>query len=177
MHKHKRARIRQNALRLLKAGVDVGNRFYASRPNPLWLKNELPVGLVYFTGETVDEEDSAPPSLKRTLKLSVDIVVYGKIEEDIDNFLDDRAFEVESSLFYEEGWSEDIEEIRLVDTVPYTPQAEGESIISATRLTFEIDYYTEKGETSPTDEFLRFVNTINTTDGAETVDNVTIRER
>lgn len=176
MHKHKRARIRQNALQLLKTGVDVGGRFYASRPHPLWLKNELPIGLVYFLSETVDEEDTKPENLKRTLKLSVDIITAGEIEEDIDNFLDDRAFEVESSLFYKDGWTEDIDDIRLIDVVPYNPQSEGELIISATKLTFEIDYYTDKGEILPTNEFLSFINTINTTDNAITIDNVIIRE-
>lgn len=176
-HKHIRARIRKNVVDVLKAGVDIGNRVFASRPNPVWLTQEMPLCLVYFEVENNDEEDTNPPKIKRTLRLNVEVLHSGKVEDCIDDYLDDRAYEIENALFIEENWTAvEIEDLRLMTTIPYTPQHEGQNIISATKLSFEIDYYTKKGEYSSYDEFLRFTNTINTTDGATTVDDVTIRE-
>ena len=177
-HKHIRARIRKHVVDLLKVGVDIGGRVFASRPNPVWLTQEMPLILVYFEVENNDEEDKNPPKIKRTLRLNVEVLHSGKVEECIDDYLDDRAYEVENTLFVDENWIVvEIEDLRLVTTLAYTPQHEGQNIISATKMTFEIDYYTLKGEYSTYDEFLRFTNTISISEeSANAVDDVTIRE-
>ena len=72
----------------------------------------------------------------------------------------------------------EIDSLVLVNTTPYTVDADGDSIISATRLSFECKYYTDKGRMSTTNEFLKFTNKIKTTDGSQDMaeDDVTIRE-
>jgi hypothetical protein len=177
-HKHKRARIRKNVVTLLKLGVDVNQRVYASRPNLIWLTQEMPLCLVYFENEENNEEDTNPVQMNRVLKLNVEILCAGKVTEDIDDFLDDRAYEAETALFVNEGWTEDIEEIHLVNTIPYTPDTKSELFISATKLVFEIKYLTNKGEYDSYEEFLRFTSTLSIPlgEGIEVVDDVTIRE-
>jgi hypothetical protein len=185
MHKHPRARIRHKVKEFIKAGVDVDvSKVFCSRPDPLLLE-ELPCALIYFSAEPVTPEDTVPPKDKRTLRLVIEVLYKAGVSQDeLDDWMDDRAYEVEDCLLtapfeawdYKEGENL-IESIQLTDTIPYTVTVDGAKVAESTKLTFDITYYKSVVQSGSLDEFLRFIAEYKThSPGAEAEDNVTIRE-
>jgi len=178
---HPRIVIRNFIKELLKVNTDIGGRWYTSRPHPIFL-DELPCGLVYFTDETEDHEQTAPRSYKRSLNLTTEVLHRMKSEREnaIDDFLDSRAFEVEQTLFADKflGMPGIVEDVIFIRTQPATIEDEGDTDIASIRLFWNIIYRSDAFNQNKLDEFLRFINTININgEGTQNiVDNVTIRE-
>lgn len=178
---HVRIGIRKWVKELMKVNTDLGGRWYASRPNPVFLE-ELPCGLVYFTDEPASHENTAPRTYKRTLALTTEVLHRMKCERDnaLDDFLDSRAYEIENAMMADRflGQQGIIEDTELLRTQPTTIEDEGDDDIASLRIFWNITYRVDAFNKAKLDEFLRFINTIevggnNTVDA---VDNVTIRE-
>jgi hypothetical protein len=178
---HKRKAIRKKVVELLKATVDVGDRVEAHRPYPIWLQSlasgpgELPICLVYFGTENAAHGDSGPRWYRRRPTLNIEIL-HGSGVKDLDDFLDDRAYEVEFALLHDETLGGLVNWCSLVETVPGVYDYEGETNIASTRLSFTVEYDTDTVKGASLDEFLRFNTDYETTDGAKAEDNVTIRQ-
>lgn len=184
MHKHPRARIRHRVAEFLKGKIDINTeRIYVNRPDTYMLE-ELPCACVYFKSEAVEEEDTAPQKDKRTLSLVVEVIYKAGVEQfELDDWMDDRAYEVEDALLLPklDAWDyreeeQLIDSIQLTGTIPYTVTIDGAKKGEATKISFDIVYYREIVEGGNLDEFLRFENKIEATNGAESDDLVTIRE-
>jgi hypothetical protein len=177
---HKRKDIRKKLLELLKEVVDVGDRVEAQRPTPLWLQTlassagELPICIIYFGSEAATHDNSGPRWYRRRLILNVE-VIHNTGVKNLDDFLDDRAFEVEFALLRDETLGELVNWCSLTETSPVVHEYEGESEIASIRLSFLIEYDVDTVKGVSIDEFLKFNTEYNTTDGAEAEDNVTIR--
>jgi hypothetical protein len=176
---HPRIYIRQKVKEILIDNTDLSGRWFRSKPNPLWLE-QVPCGLIYFQDEPADHENSAPRIYKRTLTLVTDIIHREESDRDeaLDDYLDSRAFEVEAALLINKtlGLGELIEDLTLTRSIPVVMSSQGNKDAGALRLFWDIIYRTGPYSSSGFDEFLRFVNKINTTIGSKLEDDVTIRE-
>jgi len=71
--KHRRNEIRGKLTALLKAGVDVGQRVFPERFDPLFIP-EMPCICYYFENEPVDDDKARPIRKKRRLTVNIDII-------------------------------------------------------------------------------------------------------
>lgn len=176
MHPSRRIEIRNRLVELYKQYIDVGERVFPSRPNPLFF-DELPAVLVYFSREQVDTPDSEPRYFIRRLEVNTDIIYFGNPTA-VDDFLDSRAYEAEAAINADRylGLSEWFRESRLLSTIPVEIQREGDQNIASIRLVHEFTYETETFSGVTIDEFLRFNAKYKNENGIQIAeDNVTIR--
>lgn len=177
---HCRIAIRNWVKALMKVNTDVGNRWYASRPNPIFL-DELPCGLVYFTDEPADHQKTAPRNYKRDLSLVVEVVnrLESERENELDDWLDSRAYEVENAMLSDRflGQKGLIEDTVLTRTQPTTIEDEGDADIGTLRLFFTISYRTGFHYKGKIEEFLKYTADIEGTEGENISSNTTIRSK
>jgi len=128
-------------------------RVFANRTLPIFSK-DLPSILVYTRNEQVAPEshqgDGFGP-LERNLRLAVEIIAKDD-GQDLDDTLDQIAEEIEESLV---GW--EVSSIQMtgprIEETEMSLAEDGERLIGAARLTFEITYWyqripaTEEGAT------------------------------
>jgi hypothetical protein len=180
---HPRRAIRARVRELLLQYVDIGGRVFLSRLDPAFL-SEMPCLAVYLAEETIEIRTRAPLVYKRRLTLSVDILgsdrpnITGDTANELDDEMDSRAFEIEYALLHQRylGLAEWLQDVQLIGTSAVELIFQGEMSVQALRMLFEIVYLTEALEVLTLDEFLRFDSKIQTTDGAQSEDRVTIRE-
>ena len=177
---HVRIALRAWIKELLKVNTDLGGRWFASRPNPMYF-NETPCGLIYFSDESADHQGSAPRNYQRIISLTIEVLHQIDSERDnaLDDWLDSRAWEVELAMLSDRflGLPWLVEDTVFTRTQPVTIESENSSQdIGSVRLFFDITYRSDYQNNKKLDEFLTFLNTIETVDGAEAEDDVTIRE-
>jgi len=98
---HERQDIRDRIKSILDTAALTGiNNWFNSRGVPLY-QAELPIGLIYITEEEADNKDSAPRYYNRIARVRIEIISVAN--ENFDNFLDDKAKEVEDLFF--EKWT------------------------------------------------------------------------
>jgi hypothetical protein len=153
--------------------VDIGKRVYCSRPDPAFL-SEVPLLLIYFSDEESDDKGSSPKIYTKIANLIFEILQ--RQENDVDDFLDSRAFEVEHAMEIEKclgiAYVQDVTQRR---SIPTTISSEGNENIASLKVHFEVEYLFEPFSNITLDEFLTFNNKIVTIGGAESEDDVTIR--
>lgn len=175
---HCRIGIRKWVVELMKVNTDLGGRWWASRPNPLFL-DELPCGLVYFSDEGADHQQTAPRNYLRSLDLVCEAVhrMESKRENALDDWLDSRAYEIENAMLSDRflGQKGLIEDTILVRTQPTTIEDEGDADIGTLRVFFRITYRTGFHYKGRIDEFLKFLADIKGTEGENISSNTTIR--
>jgi len=150
---HPRKKIREHAVDLLKAGVDVGNRVYAQRPDPVF-EDEYPLVFVYFMRDDVSDVNAAQDTYERTCNLVVDIV--HSVREEIDDILDRLAWQVFVALLQDTQWDELIKNIKLTAETPYQNSIDAEQYRGVTRMEFAVEYDMQVYVPNATDEFLSF---------------------
>ena len=169
---HPRIEIRKKVQTLMKFCVDIDNRVFISRPNPVWL-NEVPVLLIYFVDEPSDSQDKRPPTYKRGLELVSQVLQ--RQQNDVDDYLDSRAFEMEYAMEMLNFLGlEIVEDVQLTGTRPTTMKNDGNEFIESIMLTHTITYKWVPEINVDIKEFLMFQSKIEAKegDGAE-IDNVT----
>lgn len=176
---HPRIIIRNKMLSLLKAGTDLAERWWISRPNPVYL-SELPCGLIYFTEEESDHNKTIPRTYVRTCHVTTELLQVEETEREgsVDDFLDSRAFEVERAMSQFKFLQLDdlVQDVMLRRTSPVTVEDEGETAAASLRLYWDIQYVHDAFTPESLDEFLRFTSKLETVEpGAKAEDNVTIR--
>lgn len=181
---HPRRAIREKVKSLMKENTDLAGRWFCSRPKPAFVV-EIPCGLIYFTDENADHENTAPRTYKRECMLVTEVLLQGETEREnsADDFLDSRAFEIEAAMLHDRflGFGHDgpVEDVQLVRTQPTVIKYEGEVDIESIRIFWKIDYRTDAWTDSQLDEFLRFIAEHDSRVGdsiASAEDHVTIRE-
>ena len=178
---HPRRLIRARVAELLKAGTDLNGRWFISRPLPAFL-DEMPCGLIYFTEEDSEHKKKAPRTYDRTCRITTEVLHAEETDRDgsLDDFLDSRAFEIERALYQYKflGLDDLVQDVELRRTVPITVEMEGAENIAGIRLFWDVQYSFDAFTPEGFDEFLRFVDTIQTVrPGAAIDDNVRIREQ
>lgn len=181
---HPRRCIRHRIRDLLRQYVDVGGRVFMSRPDPLFL-TELPCLLVYMSEEPADGKSSEPRYYTRKLQINVDILhsdrpnIVGDEDNELDDFLDSRAFEVEWALLHERYLGlvdkEWLHDVNLINTSAVEMIFDGEQAVHALRQTFEVLYETIALTDTTLDEFLRFQSKYRIASDVEETDLVQIR--
>lgn len=171
---HPRILIRNTIKSKMKGCVDIGERVENSRPNPVWL-NEVPILLIYYVDEGADAQDRRPPIYKRELDIVCEVLQ--RQVNNVDDYLDSRAFEIEYAMENEDFLNlVYVEGVDLVGTTPYTYKADGNEFIESVKVRYKITYKWIPEIVVDVKEFLMFENKIETTEGAEATDLVTIRE-
>ena len=170
---HTRIEIRNKCKVLMGQYVDIGGRIFCSRPNPSWL-SEVPLLLIYFSDEECDDKNSSPKIYTKTANLIFEILQ--RQENDVDDYLDSRAFEIEHAMEIEKclgiGCVQDVTQRR---SIPTTISSEGSENTASLKVHFEVEYLFEPFSNVTPGEFLTFGNKIETVGGAVSEDDVTIR--
>jgi len=174
-----RIAIRNRIKSILIPNTDLGGRWFCSRPKAIFV-NELPCGLIYFTTEDADHQNIVPRSYKRTLTLITEVVHRLESERDnaLDDFLDSRSYEIESTILQDRyiGLQGLVEDTVLISTEAFNIDMGGDEDIASVRIFWNITYRTDAFYQGTLDEFLKYIADFNTKDGAIAQDQVTIRE-
>lgn len=134
-----RRKIRLKLKELLSANVDV-QRIFMSRPNKAFLK-EVPLGLIYFTDDTAKHEERKPREYIRTLLVSIQFLIRWENNEQVDDWLDSREFEVINAIEVDRFLGLDfVEDSWLVGSNPSTITDEGNENIEAITINYAIEY-------------------------------------
>jgi len=105
-------------------------------------EEEKAVILVYTKSETVEVGVAAPREYQRTLKLAVEIARFDGAADDVDDFLDEIALEIEKRILKDETMGGLVADTLLSDTeIDFVADSEKE--IGACRLTFDVIYQTQ----------------------------------
>ena len=177
---HPRRIIRAKIAELLRAGTDLGERWFVSRPEPAFMQ-EMPCGLIYFTEEESEHKKTAPRTYVRTVHITTEVLHAEETERDgsLDDYLDSRAFEIERAIYQHKFLQLDdlVQNVELRRTVPVAVEMEGQENIASLRLFWDVEYIWDAFTAEGFDEFLRFVDRIQTVRPGGAIENsVTIRE-
>jgi len=179
---HPRILIRNRVKELLIKNTDLGGHWFCSRPKPIFY-TETPCGLIYFTTEPADHQNTAPRNYKRELSLTTEVAMVSNSEREneLDDWLDSRAYEIEQTFGGDRflGLKGLVGDVTFVRTEPVDIVADGDVEVGALRLFWNITYFTNLFYTGKLDEFLKYSadwEVHEEHEGSEAVDNVTIRE-
>ena len=180
---HPRRIIRDQVKSLLLQNTLMSEKWFCSRPHPMFLQG-MPCGLIYFTEENNDVKGTRPKTYDRTLMLTTDVQIRQETEitNDMDDWLDSRAFEIEAAMMNDRflglGDRGIVQDVMLLRTQCVQIKYEGDADVASLRLFWEILYKTDSWNPQSLEEFLRFnakyIGQIGT--GAEAEDHITIRE-
>ena len=138
---HPRQHIRQAFVDRLSGVTMAKDNVYASRIKPLF-DQFLPAILLYTQDESVEEHqwdgDGFTP-LKRKLMLEIEAVIQGG--DDLDNKLDQFAYEIEQAL---DDWNipNRIADTLRLEQTESSIVADGSKVYGVTRLTYSLIYRT-----------------------------------
>jgi len=180
---HPRKIIRNQVKKLMRENTLMSQKWFCSRPHPLFLQ-EIPCGLIYFIDENNDVKDTRPKTYYRTLNLVTEVQIRQEteIENDMDDWLDSRSFEIEAAMMNDRflglGDRNFVQDVSLSRTQCVQIQYEGDADVASLRMFWEITYQTQSWNPLSLDEFLRFnaeyIGQVG--NGARAEDHVTIRE-
>jgi len=136
MTDHPRKLIRQKIKNLLIGKTVAGTNVFTNRTKPLV---DLPILLIYLKSEPAEVVKDLP--IKREAEILIELI--DKVGDDLDDRLDDEAYEIEKELQgneYLDGLVENIDiintDIRLIE--------EGTKRYGSLLLTYRTRYYTRK---------------------------------
>lgn len=179
-----RAFIRKQVIVLLKEHVDIGQRVFSCRPHPVLLEH-LPCIAVYPSEEPADHKNTSPRLYSKEYGLIIEVMQIEpqtiKGIEDVEDYLDYRAFEIEYALLHDialelgdnGNW---IDDVKIISTISGRQVYEGSQNVTVLKQLYSIEYRSEDFELDNLSEFLSFSNKIQIADDAESEDDVTIRE-
>lgn len=150
----RRKEIREALVDLLTGATDCGNRVYANRVRPLW-QEELPAILITTKSEAVEIWAQSPMEYKRSL--TVDVIIYAEADDLCDDTLDILGAQVEAKL-YEDHTLEEICEDVILRSAELGIEKNGDNLLGALTLTYEIPYYTQPVNDAGNLEFLNRVD-------------------
>ena len=154
---HPRTKIRNKIIELLKAGVDVNQRVYDNRPDPIF-ETETPIIIVYFVDDNPIEINSAKDRYKRTASVNVDIVHHSR--EGLYDLLDKLNWECWVTLLQDETLGLDfIDFIEPSGDSIYNEEIK-EQYYGICRQAFIVKYDMRVYVPNATDEFLRMHGSI-----------------
>jgi len=147
---------------------EVNGRIFETRARPL-NENELPAIMIYFLGERITGDDTAPPVYSRTLNFVIEVLVrvLDRDSETADDLADKISRDIETALLSSNSIITDINgrrtgpisKIFLAETQQDIDKAEFMTI--SQKLRFEVLYIEDIfGQEAP-DDFLRFNAVVN----------------
>lgn len=134
-----RSEIRKKLVAILKDNTECADRVFANRARQLW-PEELPAILIYTRTETSTEFESSPRSLKRDLRIAIEVV--SKADEDVDDELDRISQQVENLIHADDTLQETVSDCLLSD-VEMSVAGQGETVFGSAVMTFRVIYITE----------------------------------
>jgi hypothetical protein len=139
--------------------TDCGARVYANRVRPVF-QTELPLILVQTKTESVELfAESGPREYKRVLQ--VDVVILAEADESCDDVLDLLGAQVEAALNERhtlDADGEDLCEDVILRGADMGIEKEGNNLLGALRLNYEVPYYTQPVNDAENLEFLNRVD-------------------
>jgi len=175
---HPRKIIRAWIKALMEVNVDI-TKWFCSRPNPVFLE-EMPCGMIYFVDEPADHQGVVPRNYLKQLSIVIEVMreLDSERPNALDDWLDSRAYEIEFAMLSDRFLGElkgCVEDVVLVRTQPVAIEWEGHNDAGSVRLFFNINYRSGYFTNGELEEWLRFNLKMETPEGAETEDDVTIR--
>lgn len=142
-----RKKIRAALVLKLTNATDADARVYASRVKPIWA-GEYPLILVQTNDEVVEEFSNAPKEYKRTLSVSIQLMVEAATSGAIDDDLDTIGAQIEAVLYEEGTQLFDPDEEELCEEVilrgsEMTLDKEGDRLYGLLTLNYDVVYYTQ----------------------------------
>lgn len=134
-----RSNIRKSVVEMLRDRTDCADRVFSNRARQLW-PEELPAIMVYTRTENVSEFGSAPRTLRRNLRLAVEVVA--KADDDLDDELDRIADQVESLIQSDDTLGGIVSDIVIQDS-EMSLAGQGETLFGSVVMTFQVVYFTE----------------------------------
>lgn len=155
---HQRKLIREAVIaRLKQAGTAAEDRIFGSRVRSIKEK-ELPCILVYTKQESAEVSIEAPREFKRDLTVTLELIVQGDTETDVDDALDDLAEQVEYAIFREETFGGVVSDVLLGET-EIEILSEGERPVGGAKISLTMPYYQQMpGDQTGALEALETVN-------------------
>jgi len=135
----KRKAIRQKVVERLLYKTRAEDRVFSNPARSIW-SEQLPAVIVYSRSENVSEFSSAPRTLKRQLRLTIECVAAA--DEGLDDELDELAEEVEAAIGSDEsldGLSTDC----VLEEADLQLKGDGNTIVGSCALTYLVTYFTE----------------------------------
>lgn len=117
----------------------VGTKVYPQRKIPID-QESLPVVLVYTNSEKLEKLDNI--NVRRTLSLSIEIQNSGTDEKTVSDLLEEISEQIEITFMNDEKIN-NLVDISFLNNIEEAQAEDGDEIISAIKLDYEIIYYTE----------------------------------
>lgn len=134
-----RAEIRKRVVETLRDRTDVADRVFSNRARQLW-PEELPAIMVYTRTESASEFGSAPRTLKREIRLAVEVVA--KADEDLDDELDRISEQVEALIGSDDTLGGTVADVVIQD-LEMSLSGQGETVFGSSVMTFRVTYFRE----------------------------------
>jgi len=146
---HERQQIRDRIESILNTAALSGIvKWHNSRAIPVKQK-QLPAGLIYITEEDSETQESGPRYYKRMARVRIEI--QSQLNKNFDNFLDDKALEIEDLFF--EKWTlsttgkidlglDFVQDFILTGTA-MAMDPEGDNVTSAIIMSWACEYITQ----------------------------------
>lgn len=133
-------KIKEAIRKALLGFTDASDRVFISRSIPTEVEH-APVLLIYSTNEAITRFDQAPKSYKRVLNISIECIVDGNSDDDVDTKLEQLGQDVERLMEVDETLGNLVSSLEL-SGAGYQVEAGAESPTGSLVLTFNIEFYT-----------------------------------
>lgn len=137
---HQRQAIRDAVIDLLKGNTVVGDNVSKNIVRPLW-RQKLPQIVVYTLSEEVEEFNTAPRDLKRTLLLAIEVHETATDNDELQDTIDDIAKDVEDIMYVDHTLSGTCED-QMLQQVEMDFNGDGDQPIAICRMIFSVYYLT-----------------------------------
>lgn len=121
--------------------TDAADRVFIGRSVPTQTE-DLPVLLIYSTGENVSRFNEAPKNYQRNMNLLVECIVAGNDDDDLDIKMETLAEKVETILENDETLGGIANKLELSGS-DYQSEPDAQSPIGNLALRFNVEFYTD----------------------------------
>lgn len=140
--------IRQKLVDLISLRTRAEDRVFSSPARSAW-QEQLPAILIYSRNEQVQEFSTAPRTLRRQLRITIECLA--QLDEALDDELDDLTDEVEAAIGADETLGGIVVDC-ILEEIEMQLKGEGQTLIGTSSMTYLVTYHTElvdTGEISP----------------------------
>ncbi len=137
VNKHQRQIIREKIRDLLLQKTWAEKRIYTNRSTALF-ESELPCILILTRDEAARKFTEAPRQLQRQLNVSIQAIC--RLQDDIDDYLDSLALQIEILINVNPFLDETVADVILTGT-EVAVSSEGNMPIGSITLNYQVEYY------------------------------------
>lgn len=133
--------IRLKIQALLQNQTEAKERVYINRVIPTQ-SEDLPVILIYTTGESISRFNEAPKDYRRVMSVRIECIDKGNTDDDLDFKLETLADKVEEVMEIDDTLGDLVNKSELVST-DYQADPDAESPTGILALTYSVEFFTD----------------------------------